>query len=75
MADRKFTKLTFTVTFLIDELTDPNTDLRRLIELEKQGPVVMDCSREQEALTPKQMADALCEARSEPGFFELDDDG
>ena len=75
MADRTFTKITFTVTVLIDELTDLDTSLKSLIELEEQGPVVMDYSSKRESLTSKQMADALTEARSEPGFFQLDDDG
>lgn len=75
MSDRKFHKYTFQVTVLTDEPLPEHLDLQDICERADSLPLVMDYTSEVATLTPKQMADALHEARSEPGFFELDDDG
>jgi hypothetical protein len=51
-------------------------DLQLLHELVNAGPAVGVLNvKKTESLRGKQMADALTEAGSEPGFFRLDDDG
>ena len=75
MGDRTFYKTTFTFVVLSEE---PTTDLTvsDMISACDSGPMVGDTEEfEMTPLTGKEMADALYKARSEPEFFDLDDDG
>jgi len=75
MAKRSFHKYTFTLTVLTDRKIPSDMDLLDICREADDGDFVMDWESDVEFLTGKQMADALKDARSEPEFFELDDDG
>jgi hypothetical protein len=72
---KAFHKYTFTVTVLTDREIPTDMGLPEICQEADDGDFVMDYDSDVEFLTGKQMADALKEARSEPEFFELDDDG
>jgi hypothetical protein len=75
MSKRKFYKTTFKFVVLSESPTEGWT-IADMIEACDSGPCVGDTEEcETVVLTGKEMADALYTARSEPGFFELDDDG
>lgn len=75
MSERTFHRTTVTLTVLSDEPVD-DYSLRELLDACDAGPCVGDVTgREAERITGKELADALYQARSEPGFFGLDDDG
>jgi len=72
---RKFYKTTFTFVVL-SEIPVDGWDVGSLIVGCDTGPLVGDTTEfEMNEITGKEMADALYEARSEPGFFCLDDNG
>jgi hypothetical protein len=77
---RKFYRTTLKLTVLTEDEPLSGSvgisDLGRLGELLDDGPAVGVLNvKNTEQLTGKQMATALTEAGSEPGFFQLDDDG
>lgn len=77
MTKNKFKKTTVTLVILHeDDQNVENLDIGALAEFVGSGPgVLMKRDDETVMLDGKQMADALYEAGSEPGFFQLDDDG
>lgn len=73
---RKFYKTTFTIEVLSEEPLGDELTLSQIDYAITEGPCVgFTLLNRQEELTSKQMADALYEAGSDPGFFQLDDDG
>lgn len=73
---KKFTKQRIVVEVLREDDNPVPTDLYALAHIIDEGDGVgrvLDPTVEY--LTPKQMADELYEFGSEPGFFQLDDDG
>lgn len=69
---RTFRKYKIEVTVLVEG--DIPHDMS-LSEIASHQDYVVDWEIDDEIITGKMMADALCEARSEPEFFNLDDDG
>jgi hypothetical protein len=72
---RKFYRATFTVVVLTEE---PSTEwsVARILEEGDTGHAVVDFEdHESEEIDGKKMVEALIKARSEPGFFALDDEG
>ena len=75
MSKHKFYKTTIKFVVLSESPMD-DWSTADMIKACDSGPCVGDTEEcETETLTGKEMADALYKARSEPGFFELDDDG
>lgn len=74
---RKYFATTFTVTILSEDQSCENMDLRDALDEAYDGAFVASWPKAAEVkeLTPKEAADALYEADSEPGFFCLDDNG
>lgn len=72
-----FYKTTFTYTVLSDSPLEGDMSLASIAEACDTGDCVgkFDGDWNVETLTGQQAADALYEAGSEPGFFQLDDDG
>jgi hypothetical protein len=76
MTDRKFYATTFTFKVLSEEPVY-NSSLADLTYAVDEGPCVMHSfdSDGGKTVTPKDMADLLTEAGSDPSFFDLDPDG
>lgn len=75
MADNKFYKYTYTVTVLSDEPRKFG-NLSQIDYAITDGGCVGNVDLEKiEELTGPEMAEALCDVGSEPGFFQLDDKG
>lgn len=72
MSKRPFRKYKIEVTVLVEG--EIPSDMR-LAEIVQHDSYVVDYDIDSDAITGKMMADALCEANSEPGFFDLDDEG
>lgn len=78
MEEKKYFRKTFTVSFLIEEEQLTNADLKECLEQSDNGSMVQEFqlgTEKIEELTAKEVANALNAAGSEPGFFNLDDDG
>lgn len=79
MADEpapRFTRTRVTFDVLSEEPIHPYMDLEAIVfECDEGGYVMGDVERIGEAITPKEMADALYAAGSDPGFFRLDEAG
>ena len=71
----KFYRHTFTYVLLSDQPIDGYVSLGSLESLAMSDCVGYFAKSESEEITPKQAADALYDAGSEPAFFQLDDDG
>jgi hypothetical protein len=73
---RKFYKTTFKFTILTEDEPVGDVSPTQADYLCTEGPGVGEFEKEkEEELTPKQAADALTQMRSEPGFFQLDENG
>ena len=72
---RTFRRYKLEVTVLVDREIPEDWSLQDIAIEGDDGSFVIDYSSEGEVISSKDMADALYEARSEPGFFGLDDDG
>jgi hypothetical protein len=73
---RRFYKTTVTFTVLSEEPIPPHADLQYIAVECNEGQYVGNFSaNDEQLLNGGAMADALYEAGSEPGFFELDDSG
>lgn len=76
LGPRKFYKTTVTFVVLSEEPIPPYTDLYHIAQEAAEGRYVGSFGASpEELLDGSEMAKALYEAGSEPGFFELDDDG
>ena len=79
MMERKFYRTSVTFIVLSEEPIPAWMDMGAIVTECENGEYVanynIDTPDNQEVLTPKQMADALYEAGSDPGFFRLDDNG
>jgi hypothetical protein len=74
--DKKYYKTTFTIAVLSEEPIPGDADLAAVMhEADTGSYVAYKEKNNQETLTGKQVADALYDAGSEPGFFMLNDDG
>lgn len=72
---KKFYKTTIRVTVLSEDPFDC-TDLETIAEATDKGDCVGEVDNEGSVeVTGKEMADLLYAAGSEPGFFQIDDDG
>lgn len=73
---RSFFRTVVLVTVLSEDHEPEFDDLGELARMIEQGPLVGDMTVvEPRKLSGREMADALYAARSEPGFFGLDDEG
>lgn len=73
---RRFYKTTVTFTVLSEEPIPPHADLQSIaVECDEGQYVGSFSANDEQLLNGGAMADALYEAGSEPGFFELDDLG
>ena len=73
---RRFYKTTVTFTVLSEEPIPPHADLQSIAVECNEGQYVGNfAANDEQLLNGGAMADALYEAGSEPGFFELDDSG
>lgn len=73
---RKFHRYTITMTIMVDgEINSSLTPDDIWAEAMEGEYVGAWYTSNDEILTPQEMADALYEAGSEPGFFQMNDDG
>lgn len=76
MSDRKFYKTTYTVVVLSEDKPASNIDLENLARDINTGDCVGEVSDDGGVeISGKEAADSLYAMRSEPAFFELDDEG
>jgi len=76
MTRRKFYRQVFTVEVLSEEPIGPDIDMADLAWEIKEGDSSGNFKMtKSEVLDGKQVADALAEQGSEPGFFMLDENG
>jgi hypothetical protein len=75
-SDRKFFKTTVTFTVLSEEPIPPHADLQYIANEAVDGQYVGNFGASEEVkLTGAEVAEALYEAGSDPGFFSLDSEG
>ncbi len=76
MSERQLYRTRVAFDILSEGPIPPHADAEDIAREADQGAYVMsNLTREEQRLTPKQMADALKEFGSSPGFFQLNDDG